>query len=342
MNETTQFTRITGAAVVALGLAGAATPASATAPDPISWRSLLQEFEQARSEFRAANSEFNAARGHVGSTELAMLRDQRDAAWDAFAGLRDEKLAWEGLPPYHESGREYSINPRSVANLDPTTGKVTFDYGADIAPGVLGVDDAIAVKDRHTTKISIRDLLRNDLGLVCNEWCRIPDAAKNLTLVDGSVTAGDNISSIVERNGHLIVRRGGKSVPSTFTYQVSDGRHIADVTATIWYGNRAPVAKPNRITTSVNRSAQISINTLLRNDFDKDGDPLRFIRAFSPVKGTVSLVRNRQGKVIAVRFTPNRGFIGTTYFRYTIADVTNPDKTFATGIVRVNVEASPS
>ena len=93
---------------------------------------------------------------------------------------------------------------------------------------------------------------------------------------------------------------------------------------------------------------------LLGNDRDRDGDLLDLVRVWCPKDGRV-FMREVDGE-LKVFFQPDAGFTGVAYFKYTIADLSDPEDvlvagpgapspermSFAEGIVRVRVLASPS
>ncbi|WP_115124295.1 Ig-like domain-containing protein, partial [Marinirhabdus gelatinilytica] len=81
--------------------------------------------------------------------------------------------------------------------------------------------------------------------------------------------------------------------------------------------NDAPVAFGEEFSTGINQS--ITFNVLDDNgngvDFDPDGDPFTIISNTQPGNG--SIVNNGNG---SFTFTPSTGFVGSTFFTYTIED----------------------
>ncbi len=105
--------------------------------------------------------------------------------------------------------------------------------------------------------------------------------------------------------------------------------------------NAAPVAFGEDFSTGLNQS--ITFNVLDDNgdglDFDPDGDPFSIISNTQPSDG--SFVNNGNG---SFTFTPNNGFVGSTFFTYTIEDdpspCTNLKKT-DTATVTIHVVSDP-
>jgi Cadherin-like domain len=111
------------------------------------------------------------------------------------------------------------------------------------------------------------------------------------------------------------------------------------------------VAQANQVTS-------YDLSELLGNDRDRDGDRLELVRVWCPLGGRV-FTEEVDGE-LRVFFQPDANFTGVAYFNYTIADLDDPAayrvaglrnrgalglperKTFAHGLVRIRVVASPS
>ena len=230
-------------------------------------------------------------------------------------------------------------------------GRVSSDHPP--AGDMLGVADSIATSRAERVRIRIEDLLRNDLGWQCDWPCK-PSKSNKLKLT--ALAKSDNIKSIVHQGKFLYVEADEERKKSTFTYQVLDRKSgaTADVQVNIWFGNRAPKAKKDKLVAFANIENVFDAADLLRNDRDHDGDLLDLVRVWCPKDGRVFL-REVDGQ-LKVFFQPDENFTGVTYFKYTIADLSDPEdilvagpgapsperKSFAEGIVRLRVLASPS
>jgi hypothetical protein len=101
----------------------------------------------------------------------------------------------------------------------------------------------------------------------------------------------------------------------TFSYTVSDGKGgtaSAKVTVTVSTPpNQPPVAADDTASTSKNKSVTIAV---LANDSDPDGDPLTITSVSIASNGSVAATATR------VTYTPNKNFLGTDSFTYSITD----------------------
>ncbi len=101
----------------------------------------------------------------------------------------------------------------------------------------------------------------------------------------------------------------------TFSYTGSDGKGgtaSARVTVTVSTPpNHPPVAADDTASTTKNKSVTIAV---LANDSDPDGDPLTITSVSVASNGSVSATATK------VTYTPNRNFLGTDSFTYSITD----------------------
>jgi hypothetical protein len=269
--------------------------------------------------------------------------------WDPWPGPFD----WWS----HRTPRGYGRLPgrRAFEHVRPDgyrQGEVSSDFGLETSG--LGVEDSLAVAGARRVKIDIKDLLQNDLGWQCDRSCT-PKKTNKLKLT--ALTGNDNIERIVQKGKRLYVQSDDLQKRSTFTYRVfdRDSRASADVRVNLWFGNREPKAKHDKLVGFANTENVFEVADLLGNDRDDDGDLLDLVRVWCPKDGRV-FVREVDGEV-KIFFQPDKNFTGVTYFNYTIADLSDPEDvlvagpgaaraaermTFAAGIVRVRVLASPS
>jgi Bacterial Ig domain len=246
-------------------------------------------------------------------------------------------------------GRSEESRPDPVPDFRPSQfhlGKVSSDFGRHADE--LGVEDSVRMARAGRVRIDIKDLLRNDLGWKCEGACDLNKANK-LDLRD---FAGEhNIKLILQKGKFIYVQADERRQKSIFTYEVFDRatRATADVRVNVWFGNRLPRARSDKLVGFANAENVFDVSDLLGNDRDRDGDLLDLVRVWCPEDGRV-FMREVDGE-LKIFFQPDEGFTGVAYFKYTIADLSDPDdvgdpsrerKTFAEGIVRVRVLASPS
>jgi hypothetical protein len=87
--------------------------------------------------------------------------------------------------------------------------------------------------------------------------------------------------------------------------------------------NTPPVANPDSVSATANTPINISVNTLLANDTDANGDPLTLIGVSNFTGGTAVLNDNGTPSSSAddyITFTPTTGFSGNASFNYSISD----------------------
>ena len=123
------------------------------------------------------------------------------------------------------------------------------------------------------------------------------------------------INGATPNNTVTYTSKTGFTGADTFSYTVSDGKGgtaTAKVTVTVSTPpNHPPVAADDTATTSKNKAVTIAV---LANDSDPDGDPLTITSVATAANGTVAATATR------VTYTPNRNFLGTDGFSYTITD----------------------
>jgi hypothetical protein len=110
---------------------------------------------------------------------------------------------------------------------------------------------------------------------------------------------------------------------------------VRDVILDVKPRNDAPTAVPDTYTTSQGVALVVPLNqSVLANDSDVDGDPLRAIRASNPANGTLTF--NANG---TFTYTPNAGFVGTDSFQYRAADNASP-RNAVSALTRVTINVT--
>jgi hypothetical protein len=284
-------------------------------------------------------------------------------SWGTRFGLSGPLQSWSGRLGM-SGGRSSPAPGRPSASAPPKhdrfpdfrpsqyrLGKVSSDFGAK--PPGLGVEDSVHLEGAGRIKIDVKDLLENDLGWQCEHPCKLEKTNR----LDLRAFAGDdNIERIVQRGKFIYVEADERRKRTTFTYQVfdKDTKASADVRVNVWFGNREPKTTRDKLAAFANTEAAFEVADLLGNDRDRDGDLLDLVRVWCPKDGRV-FMREVDGE-LKVFFQPDEGFTGVAYFKYAIADLSDPEDalvagpgapspermTFAEGIVRVRVLASPS
>ncbi|MGH6902119.1 MAG: cadherin-like domain-containing protein [Geminicoccaceae bacterium] len=284
-------------------------------------------------------------------------------SWGTRFGLSGPLQSWSmrlgmsggrSSPGPGRPGASAPSKPAPLPDFRPSQyclGKVSSDFGAK--PPGLGVEDSVRMDRAGRVKIDVKDLLENDLGWQCEHPCKLEKTNR----LDLRAFAGaDNIKGIVRKGKFIYVEADERRKKTTFTYQVfdKDTKASADVRVSVWFGNREPKTKRDKLAAFANTETAFEVADLLGNDRDRDGNLLDLVRVWCPKGGRV-FMREVDGE-LKVFFQPDEGFTGVAYFKYTIADLSDPGDllvagpgapspermTFAEGIVRVRVLASPS
>jgi Ca2+-binding RTX toxin-like protein/subtilisin-like proprotein convertase family protein len=100
-----------------------------------------------------------------------------------------------------------------------------------------------------------------------------------------------------------------------------EGVRFNDVTIKLIDGNISPMPVADLITLQ-NKLDTVFIakDELLKNDLDVDGDALTIISVQNATGGAVRLVKDNNGSVLGVEWTPDKSFIGNMSFDYDIKD----------------------
>lgn len=100
-----------------------------------------------------------------------------------------------------------------------------------------------------------------------------------------------------------------------------EGVRFIDVTLKLIDGNISPLPVADLITLQ-NKSDTVFISKadLLKNDLDVEGDVLTMISVQNSVGGAARLVKDNNGSILGVEWTPDKSFIGNMSFDYDIKD----------------------
>lgn len=203
------------------------------------------------------------------------------------------------------------------------------------------VDDHLAFNQNEVILIDTKTLLQNDVkgytatttsddNSGCWAWsgsnCFWQPYKGCYGSAYNSNTAHLSIVSVQDAvNGQVSLMNGkisfvpdpGYSGPAQFTYTLSDGMGGTDkayVKLGINAVNHAPDAVGDTLAGTSGLPMVISPNSLLANDKDVDGNPLKIVSVQGAEHGAVAMVN---GNIV---FTPNLGYAGEAKFSYTLSD----------------------
>jgi hypothetical protein len=181
-------------------------------------------------------------------------------------------------------------------------------------------------------------------GAIANDdtFDTLPDQAVSGNIITNDYDAADVLTaSLVSGPAHgalalnpdgtfLYTPTAGYDGNDAFSYSVADSTSTGNVAQVVIRINNAPVANGESI--SVNESKALTIS-VLANDTDADGDPIKSILISLPAHGAV--FANADG---TFTYTPDPKFVGSDAFSYTASD----GKTLSAPVqVNVNVLSAP-
>ena len=178
-------------------------------------------------------------------------------------------------------------------------------------------DGPVANDDTATTPEDTPILLTN-ASILANDTDPEGDT---LTITDVIVTSGGGTATLTAA-GIQYTPAANYNGPVVLEYTITDGTDTtsAFINIEVTPVNDAPVAADDSITTPEDTALTFTVDSLLANDSDVDGDTLSIVSFTQPTNGTV--VDNLDG---TYTFTPNANYNGTDSFTYTITDGTTTD-----------------
>ncbi len=212
----------------------------------------------------------------------------------------------------------------------------TFTYSVQEAAGLLGSatvtititgvnDGPVALDDQYATEEDTLLAVQADQGLLVNDADPEGDA---LIAVAAEVTSSLGAAVTINADGSFEYDASpsdllqglppGTSRADTFSYRATDGAEeaIGVVTVNVSGRNDAPTAVDDRYTTTEDRILEVAtVDGVLVNDSDPEGDPITATIEQQPTNGTVSLSTDG-----AFSYEPNANFFGTDTFTYLVSD----------------------
>ena len=142
-----------------------------------------------------------------------------------------------------------------------------------------------------------------------------------------SIDAGGRSSASANYQSDIVINPlGGQSASPNYVAILGFGGQL----------NNPPIANPDIAARRTNEIANISIEYLIANDIDPDGDALRLFDAdrSTPAGGNIGFFPNR------LEYTPPPAFNGVDTFTYTIADDFNDTATSTVTVVVAHLPAT--
>ncbi len=152
--------------------------------------------------------------------------------------------------------------------------------GFNVAP--IAVDDAVTVDEGDTLFLLDQSVLDNDL-----------DPDNEVLFADALTTPAHGTLDFFDDGSFVYQHDGSETTTDSFTYAASDleaDSGPATVTITINPVNDAPLALNDSAT--VAEGGRLTVNGVLDNDTDSEGDALTAVQVAGPAHGTLTLAPN--------------------------------------------------
>jgi PKD repeat protein len=242
--------------------------------------------------------------------------------------------SWQVVP----SGSSWALK---VTPPDSFVGTMTFTY---VAADPWGLSSTATVTLTVTQWSVVVDALGEQFYCPQNGSVRIPLAT---LLANDYDSAGQTLTIVAFDTSHLMGTLDCTTDPTActytppvnaygytyFTYTVSDPVGRKDTaTVRIYIGNygQAPTAKDVFFTTTMNAPKTFTIQDVVQNDPDTDGDTITMgLQSGATAFGSLSCTT----PMYSCTYTPNTGYVGTDRFSYTASDGINPAATATINIL---------
>ncbi|HTG36390.1 MAG TPA: Ig-like domain-containing protein [Thermoanaerobaculia bacterium] len=269
---------------------------------------------------------------------ISILANDSDADGDALTlasvTLQNPGASYQAV----QSGGGWAIR---ITPPDTFVGTLTFTY---VATDRWGATATATVTLNVTQWTSVTDVLGEQLYCAQNGSLRIP--LSNLLSNDYD-SDGDPLSIVAMDTSILMGTLDCASDPTACTYRpptnaygytlfrytASDpAGHRDTATVRLYVGTHGnpPTASDDYFTTPRDTPRTFTIQDVVQNDHDPDGDTLT-VGLISGSRDYGSLTCSTP--MYRCTYTPNAGFVGTERFSYTASDVMNPQATAAINIL---------
>ncbi|HEY8356109.1 MAG TPA: cadherin-like domain-containing protein, partial [Ramlibacter sp.] len=213
-----------------------------------------------------------------------------------------------------------------MISFDPDpdyNGPASFTYTAADASGrtaeatvtleVQSVDDSPRAAADFFTGVEDTPLFIRVADLLANDWN--DDSLTRIVAVEFAQGGTAVLSG--DRETILFTPDADFTGQANFQYLVGDGAGFMGTTAYVEVAarNDAPYTEPDALWTSEGVPITYDVQTLLGNDWDRDGDPFELVAVAAGAGGNVVL--NQDG---TFTFTPTAGFFGDAAFSYVVRD----------------------
>ena len=279
--------------------------------------------------------------------DIKPMRERPDTALDDIAGREGETSRYAVIDLLRNDFDRDRDRLRVLSLGQPTNGKITIDLGhVEIAPPA-GLGRAAGAVWTAT----LAD------GSALPTWLTIDSATGTLSgniplsvlatldirvsrTVDGITLSGVLTQRFDGNAGAYVVYKptGSYSGDDAFSYIVTDDREGPSTGTAVVHV--APLYDPpttveDRVTAIEDTPLVIDPKTLLANDFDVDGNPVRFLGVANASYGTVTFDGTN------TLFTPDHNFEGEASFEYIVTDDAHGSSTGKVKVTVVSTNRAP-
>ncbi|KAA3498698.1 tandem-95 repeat protein [Rhizobium rhizogenes] len=279
--------------------------------------------------------------------EIKPMRERPDAALDDIAGREGETSRF-AVTDLLRNDFDRDRDPLRILSLgQPTNGKIAVELGhVELRPPV-GLAQAAG---------AVWSAMRAD-GSDLPSWLTIESATGTLSgdvplsvlatldirvsrTVDSTTVSGVITQRFDGNSGAYVVYTPTDSYSGddTFNYIVTDDREGPSTgTAVVHVAPLydAPTAVEDWVTATEDTPLVIDPQKLLVNDFDVDGNPIRFVGVANAVQGSVTFDGTN------ILFTPDLNFEGEASFEYIVTDDTHGSSTGKVKVTVVSTNRAP-
>ncbi|RXP45564.1 T9SS C-terminal target domain-containing protein, partial [Lutibacter sp. HS1-25] len=289
----------------------------------------------------AANDKISMPENTVFNATVSLLKNDSDVDGDALTVTAGTFSTTKGGTIVLKADGLFSYTPKA-----DFTGEDTFTYtvsdGSLTSTAILTITVSnvnvapVAANDQISTPENT--ILYSTISLLANDYDTDADI---LSTIAGTYTTNKNGSLNLNSDGsYIYVPKSDFTGEDTVTYTITDGKLTAKATLiiTVTKVNHAPEAVNDAIS-MVENTVFNSVQSLIENDFDYDGDLL------STNEGTFET--NHRGTIIlkadgSYTYTPKKNFTGEDTFTYSLSDGSLTDIGTLTITVRDNGDLDES
>ena len=255
--------------------------------------------------------------------EVRPTRERPDAATDAIAARESQSTRFAITDLLRNDFDAEGDSLRITALGQPAHGSLTIELAhISIATALAQASGAVWSAAPLPAWLNIDAATGTLSGDVPLNFKSAIDVLVTRTLADGSSESVHVVRTLNGNDGAfaLYTPLGDYSGEDRLIYTVTDDREgpsNGTVVLQVAPINDPPVARADLIQAVEDTALTIDPALLLANDYDVDGNPIRFIGVANPSHGTVSF----DGTLI--HFTPDANFSGNATFDYVVTDDTH-------------------